>query len=472
MKRGKSIIDKIWDEHVVYGEPNFPDILAVDLQLLHEVTSPPAFAELDRRGLPFFEPHRAIATLDHSLPTSPRRHLTSDPLAGAQIVLLRRNSARHGVPLFDLNSGKQGIVHVIGPELGLTQPGMVIVCGDSHTSTHGAFGALAFGIGGTEIGHVMATGCLLISRPKTLKVEFQGDLPAGVFAKDLIMALIAAIGAGGANGHVIEYRGAILKNLSMEARMTICNMSIECGARAGLIAPDDKTFAYLQGRQYSPALEDRARALAYWQSLSSDTDAIYDREITLKLDQLEPMVSWGTNPGQSIGISQPLPDPDDLTSDQGEAAAAAMAHTGLLPGQPLAGVAIDWAFLGSCTNGRIEDLRIAAAIMRGKQLASGVKMYVVPGSEMVKKQAEAEGLDQVFLSAGASWRNPGCSMCLAMNGDKVPAGRRAISSTNRNFRGRQGPQSITHIASPATVAASALAGKISSPREYFFDSQL
>lgn len=440
-----------------------PAVFAIDLQLLHEVTSAQAFAVLKKNNWPVWNKGRFLATVDHSVPTRKDRQNIHDQSAKTQVEKLRENVKAFGIPLYDFDSGNQGIVHVIGPELGLTQPGMTIVCGDSHTSTHGAFGALAFGVGTTEVGHVLATGCLLQQKPKTMKVEFTGEFQKGVYSKDAILALIAKIGIGGANGHIIEYCGSAVRKMTMEERLTICNMSIECGARAGLVAPDETTFAYIKGRKYAPKPEQWEEAIEYWKSICSDQDATYDKEITIDVSNLNPMVSWGINPSQAIQITENIPVVSELAKMDQNNAQIALDYVGLKEGEPIASTPIDWAFIGSCTNGRIQDLRIGAEIMKGKKLAKGVEMFVVPGSEAVKKQAESEGLDQIFLAAGAKWRNPGCSMCMAMNDDKVPAGKRSISSTNRNFRGRQGPGAITHIASPATVAMSAIAGKITSP---------
>jgi 3-isopropylmalate/(R)-2-methylmalate dehydratase large subunit len=368
--------------------------------------------------------------------------------------------------LHDFNQG-QGIVHVIGPELGITQPGMTIVCGDSHTSTHGAFGAFAFGIGTSEVGYVLASACLLQEKPKSMKVEFRGHFRKGVFAKDAILALIAKIGIGGANGHVIEFAGETITNMSMEERMTICNMSIECGARAGLIAPDQTTFAYIKGRQYAPKANKWDKYIKYWQSLRSDPEAHYDRQIVIDLDELHPVVTWGTNPGHAIQITESIPLLADLSENQQSLTKSALAYTHLSEGAAIAGTPIDWAFVGSCTNGRIEDLRIVAKVLAGKHINPHVTMYIVPGSEAVLEQVKKEHLDKIFADAGAQLRMPGCSMCIGMNDDKVPSGQRCVSSSNRNFQGRQGPGSITHLASPATVAASAIAGKITSPEQYF-----
>lgn len=456
-----TIIDKIWESHVVpAAETGVPDILTIDFMLLHEVTSIQAFDLLRRRQIPLFDKSRLVATLDHSIPTRKNRLEIYDEAARTQVETLRKVCAEYELPLFDFGSGYQGIVHVIGPELGLTQPGMTIVCGDSHTSTHGAFGALAFGVGTSEVGHVLATGSILQRRPKTMRVEFAGAFPPGVYAKDAIVKLIAEIGISGANGHVIEYTGAAVRAMSMEERMTVCNMSIECGARAGLVSPDDTTIEFLKGRRYAPTDHDWSRAELHWRSLASEVDATYDREVRIDVSCLSPMVTWGTNPEQAISINDLVPHLAALPESHRAVAAQALDYTKLSEGQPIRGVKVDWAFVGSCTNGRIEDLRVAANILRGKRVHKDVTMYIVPGSERVLEQARNEGLIEIFIAAGADFRMPGCSMCLGMNDDKVPAGKRCISTSNRNFIGRQGEGSITHLASPSTVAASAVAGVI------------
>jgi 3-isopropylmalate/(R)-2-methylmalate dehydratase large subunit len=457
---GATIIEKIWNTHVVLQEPGLPAVFAIDLMLIHEVTSAQAFDTLRAKGLQPTADTSFVATLDHSIPTRPNRLEIYDAAAKKQVETLRSNCKEFGIPLYDFESGHQGVVHVIGPELGLTHPGMTIVCGDSHTSTHGAFGALAFGVGTSEVGHVLATGCLLQQRPKTMRVKFTGKLPAQTSAKDMILRLIAEIGAAGGTGYVIEYAGEAIEALSMEGRMTICNMSIECGARAGLIAPDDVTFAYLKGKQFQPSGAAWDSAVQSWRELPSDADATFDREIVIDVSTLEPMVTWGINPGQGCGVSGAIPSLESLDEKYRASAVDALAYVDLEPGTALRDVAIDWAFIGSCTNGRIEDLRAAAQVLRGRKVHSAVTLYVVPGSEAVRAQAIAEGLDRVFIDAGADFRMPGCSMCLAMNDDKVPVGKRCISSSNRNFIGRQGPGSRTHLASPTTVAASAVVGKI------------
>jgi 3-isopropylmalate/(R)-2-methylmalate dehydratase large subunit len=457
-----NIIDKIWQAHIIKQSQGHPAILAIDFCLVHEVTSAQAFDTLRARSLPVFNTKSLLATVDHSIPTRKNRHEIFDESAKAQVQKLRDNCKAFNVPFYDMDSSHQGIVHVVGPELGITQPGMTIVCGDSHTATHGAFGAIAFGIGTSTVGHVFASGCLLMNKPKTMRVEFTGQFKAGVSAKDAIMKLIADIGIGGANGHVIEYTGEVIENMSMEARMTLCNMSIECGAVAGLIAPDQVTYDYLKGKKYAPT--DRWNdAVSYWESIKSDNSCYYDKSIRIDVSQLEPMVSWGTNPQQAIEINQNIPDNHD------EMSINALDYVKLSINQPIKDTKLDWAFVGSCTNGRIEDMRVTAAILKDKKIAEHITFYVVPGSEQVMAQAQDEGLIDIINASGAEFRMPGCSMCLGMNDDKVPAGSRCISSTNRNFVGRQGTGSITHLASPATVAASAIAGKIVSPVEYFND---
>ena len=450
----RSIIEKIWDSHVIKTQANYPTVFAVDKMLLHEVTSAQAFKDLAERNLPVRHPERIIATLDHSIPTSKDRHQIADVNARLQVQTLRDNAKKHGITIYDFDSKHQGIVHVIGPELGFTLPGTTIVCGDSHTATHGAFGAMAFGIGSSEITHVLATGAILQYQPKTMMVRFLGQPGAMVTAKDIILKLIATISVSGARGHIIEYSGEVIDAMSMEARMTVCNMSIECGARAGLIAPDATTYNYLQGRRYVPKARAWERAVAKWQQLRSDPGCKYDQVVEIDLSSLRPMVTWGINPGQAIYTDEAVPAVKD--------AEQAYAYTKLEPGQKINQVVIDWAFIGSCTNGRIEDLRLAAAVIKGHKIADNVTMYVVPGSEQVMQQAIDEGLDQIFTAAGAEFRMPGCSMCLAMNDDKVPPGARCISTSNRNFIGRQGTGAITHLASPATVVASAIKGHISS----------
>jgi 3-isopropylmalate/(R)-2-methylmalate dehydratase large subunit len=461
----RTLVDKIWDDHVVAEDPGAPAVLAVDLHLVHEVTSPQAFTGLRRRGLKVRHPERTVATADHSVPTTPRNLPILDELAAAQVAQLETNCREFGIPLHGVGSPSQGIVHVIGPQLGLTQPGMTIVCGDSHTSTHGAFGALAFGIGTSEVEMVLATQCLLQRRPKTFEVRVDGRLAPGVTAKDVILALLAEIGIAGGTGHVFEYRGGAIQALSMEQRMTICNMSIEGGARAGLIAPDDTTFEYLSGREHAPKGADWDAAVARWRALPTDDGATFDRSIALDASALEPMVTYGTNPGMGLPISADVPDPAGQADPAHRRALEhALAYMDLQPGQPILGQKVDVVFIGSCTNGRISDLRLAAAAMDGRKVAAGVRMLVVPGSDEVKREAEAEGLDKIFRAAGADWREAGCSMCIAMNGDQLSPGQYAVSTSNRNFEGRQGKGGRTFLASPLTAAASAIAGAVADPR--------
>ncbi|HKE18317.1 MAG TPA: 3-isopropylmalate dehydratase large subunit [Kofleriaceae bacterium] len=467
--RRTTMFHKIWRDHLVAQRAGEPAVVYIDLHLVHEVTSPQAFAGLRGRGLVVRRPERTLATMDHSVPTAPGpargRIPIAEPQAAAQIAELERNCADFGVPLHALGSGRQGIVHVIGPELGLTQPGMTIVCGDSHTSTHGAFGALAFGIGTSEVEHVLATQCLLQSEPRTMLVRVDGRLGPAVTAKDIILAVIAAIGVDGGTGHVIEYAGSSIGALSMEERMTVCNMSIEAGARAGLIAPDDTTFEYLAGRERAPAGAAWDDAVDRWRRLPTDEGAVFDRVIAVDGGALEPMITYGTNPGMGIPLGAPVPAPSDL-GDAGARGALvrALRYMDLQPGRPLLGHRVDLVFLGSCTNSRLSDLRQAARVMGGRKVSPGVRMLVVPGSQEVKRQAEAEGLDQVFRAAGAEWRESGCSMCIAMNGDQLQPGQYAVSTSNRNFEGRQGMGGRTFLASPLTAAAAAVSGRITDPR--------
>ena len=459
----RTLFEKIWDSHLVKApDAETPGILYIDLHLIHEVTSPQAFTWLRERGLKVRRPDRTVATMDHSTPTTPRaadgKFKIVDPQAAAQIDQLETNCRDFGIELFALGSEGQGIVHVIGPELGLTQPGATIVCGDSHTSTHGAFGALAFGIGTSEVAHVLATQSLLQRRPRTLAVTIEGTLKPGVTAKDIILAVIARIGIGGGTGHVIEYRGSAIGKLSMEERMTVCNMSIEGGARAGLIAPDETTFQYLSGRQRAPQGAAWEQALARWKSLPTDDGATFDREEVFDADTLEPMITYGTNPGMGIPIGAPVPAPSNASMKK------ALEYMGLEANKPLLGRPVDVIFIGSCTNSRLSDLRAAASILKGRKVAPGVRTLVVPGSQRVKKAAEAEGLHRVFLEAGAEWREAGCSMCIAMNGDQLKPGQYAVSTSNRNFEGRQGAGGRTFLASPLTAAASAVTGTISDAR--------
>jgi len=461
----KTLFDKVWNDHVVVQEPNSPAVLYIDLQLIHEVTSPQAFQGLRERGLKVRRPSQTVATMDHSIPTTDPSIPIKDKIALAQLEQLEKNCAEFGVPLYGWKSENRGVVHVIGPEMGLTQPGMTIVCGDSHTATHGAFGALAFGIGTSEVEHVLATQTLLQTKPKTMNVVIDGTLKPGVTGKDIILALIAKIGVGGGTGYVIEYSGPAIRSLSMEARMTVCNMSIEGGARAGMIAPDDTTFEYLAGRPFAPKGADWDAAVEAWKKLPTDEGATYDKTVILNADTLEPMITFGTTPGQGIPITGTIPDPAELDDvNQKKALEKALNYMDLTPGTPLLGHDIDVVFIGSCTNGRISDLRMAAEIFKQHKVAPGIRTLIVPGSLAVKEQAEAEGLDKIFIEAGAEWRQPGCSMCIAMNGDELESGQYAVSTSNRNFEGRQGKGGRTLLASPLTAAASAVAGKVADPR--------
>lgn len=462
----RTLFRKIWDDHIVRQEEGKPAILYVDLHLVHEVTSAQAFDGLRMNGRSVRRPELTVATMDHNVPTTNRSLPIADPISKKQMDVLAANCREFGIELYDLHHRRQGVVHIIGPELGLTQPGMTIVCGDSHTSTHGAFGALAFGIGTSEVEHVLATQCLQQSLPKTMRISVEGVLPFGVTAKDVILGIIGRLGTDGATGYVIEYAGAAIRSLSMEGRMTVCNMSIEAGARAGMVAPDDTTFAYLKGRPYAPCGTAWEEALSCWRSLPTDAGASFDREIEVRAAELEPFVTWGTNPGQVAPISANVPSPDDFGSEADrKSAASALQYMGLVPGMPLRSVTIDRVFIGSCTNGRIEDLRAAARIVDGKRVAPTVKAMVVPGSGEVRRQAEQEGLDRVFTSAGFEWREAGCSMCLGMNPDILQPGERCASTSNRNFEGRQGKGGRTHLVSPAMAAAAAITGRLSDVRE-------
>jgi len=463
----RTIIDKIWDNHIVAQQPNSPAVLYIDLHLIHEVTSPQAFSGLRERGLVVRRPQQTVATIDHSVPTTPLDVPIFDQMAAAQIAQMEKNARDFGIQLLGMHSLNRGIVHVIGPELGLTQPGMTIVCGDSHTATHGAFGALAFGIGTSEVEHVLATQCLLQVKPKTYAVNVTGQLKPGVTAKDIILALLAKIGVGGGTGHVFEYRGSGIRSLSMEERMTICNMSIEGGARAGLIAPDDTTFEYLHGRPFAPQGADWDAAVAGWRQLPTDEGATHDKSVDIDAAALEPMITYGTNPGMGIPISAPIPNPEDIRDlTQRLTLQRALDYMSLEPGRPLLGHPVDVVFIGSCTNSRISDLREAARLMDGRAIKEGVRVMVVPGSQDVKRQAEAEGLDRIFKAAGAEWREAGCSMCIAMNGDQLSPGQYAVSTSNRNFEGRQGKGGRTFLASPLTAAATAVTGVITDVREF------
>jgi 3-isopropylmalate/(R)-2-methylmalate dehydratase large subunit len=463
---GTTLAEKVWDAHVVHRAEGEPDILYIDLHLVHEVTSPQAFDGLRLAGRKVRRPDLTIATEDHNVPTIGIELPIADPVSRTQVETLRRNCAEFGIRLHPMGDSEQGIVHVVGPQLGLTQPGLTVVCGDSHTSTHGAFGALAFGIGTSEVEHVLATQTLPMRPFKTMAVTVDGELAAGVTAKDLVLTVIAMIGTGGGQGHVIEYRGEAIRALSMEARMTVCNMSIEAGARAGMIAPDETTFAYLKDRPHAPQGGDWDTALEMWRELRTEDDAAFDAEVTLNADEIEPFVTWGTNPGQGLPLSGSVPDPSSF-ADEGarNAAERALAYMALTPGTPLREISVDTVFLGSCTNGRIEDLRAAAEVIDGRRVADGVRMLVVPGSMRVRAQAEYEGLHEVFLAAGAEWRAAGCSMCLGMNPDQLAPGERSASTSNRNFEGRQGKGGRTHLVSPLVAAATAVTGHLTAPSD-------
>ena len=461
----RTIIEKLWDSHVVHQQPGAPTLLFIDLHLVHEVTSPQAFDELRERGLKVRRPDLTIATADHSIPTTDRSLPIVDPIAARQLAQLETNCAEFGLRCLGVHSDRQGIVHVIGPELGLTQPGMTVTCGDSHTATHGAFGALAFGIGTSEVGHVLATQCLLQRPSKTFQVNVEGTLKSGVSAKDIILALISRIGVGGGTASVFEYTGSAIRALGMEERMTVCNMSIEGGARAGMVAPDDVTFQYLAGRPHSPQGAAWDAALARWRTLPTDAGAAYDRSVAIDADALEPMITYGTNPGMGLPITAALPEPSDVADPmQRESIAKALKYMGLEGGKPLLGHPIDVVFIGSCTNSRITDLRTAAGLLKGRKVNPKVRVMVVPGSQEVKRQAIAEGLPDIFRAAGCDWREPGCSMCIAMNGDQLSPGQYSVSTSNRNFEGRQGKGGRTFLASPLTAAASAITGVVTDVR--------
>lgn len=463
---GRTLAEKVWDAHVIKRVEGEPDLLYIDLHLVHEVTSPQAFDGLRAAGRKVRRPDLTLLTEDHNVPTIDIDQPIADPVSRAQIEALRNNAKEFNLRIHSLGDVDQGIVHVVGPQLGLTQPGMTIVCGDSHTSTHGAFGALAFGIGTSEVEHVLATQALPLKPFKTMAITVNGQLPEGSTAKDIILATIAKISTGGGQGYVLEYRGEAIRSLSMEGRMTICNMSIEAGARAGMIAPDETTFEYIKGKPHAPQGEDWNKAVQYWKTLTTDADAVFDAEVIIEASELSPFVTWGTNPGQGVSITASVPDPNNF-SDPVERSAAerALEYMDLKPGTKIKDIKVDTVFLGSCTNGRIEDLRAAAAILKGKKVASTVRLMVVPGSARVAIQAEAEGLVEIFKEAGADWRNAGCSMCLGMNPDKLTPGERAASTSNRNFEGRQGPGGRTHLVSPLVAAATAIRGKISTPAD-------
>ncbi|GAA1394987.1 3-isopropylmalate dehydratase large subunit [Kitasatospora putterlickiae] len=468
---GRTLAEKVWDDHVVRRAEGEPDLLFIDLHLLHEVTSPQAFDGLRLAGRTVRRTDLTIATEDHNTPTLDIDKPIADPVSRVQLETLRRNAAEFGVRIHSLGDVEQGVVHVVGPQLGLTQPGTTVVCGDSHTSTHGAFGALAFGIGTSQVEHVLATQTLPLAPFRTMAITVEGELPEGVTAKDLILAIIARIGTGGGQGYVLEYRGSAIRGLSMEARMTVCNMSIEAGARAGMIAPDETTFEYLKGRPHAPQGEDWDAAVEYWKTLATDEDAVFDHEIFIDAAELTPFVTWGTNPGQGAPLGSAVPDPASFADPQERIAAEnALAYMGLEAGTPLREVEVDAVFVGSCTNGRIEDLRAAADLLRGRRIADGVRMLVVPGSVRVALQAVEEGLDQVFTAAGAEWRHAGCSMCLGMNPDQLAPGERCASTSNRNFEGRQGKGGRTHLVSPQVAAATAVLGRLAAPADLVADA--
>jgi 3-isopropylmalate/(R)-2-methylmalate dehydratase large subunit len=462
----RTLTEKIWDAHVVHSQAGEPDLLFIDLHLIHEVTSPQAFDGLRLAGRTVRRPDLTVATADHNVPTTDIDQPVADPISAKQLDVLNVNCEEFGITCYPMGNPNQGIVHVIGPEQGWTQPGMTIVCGDSHTSTHGAFGALAFGIGTSEVEHVLATQSLPQQRPATMAVTVDGELAQGVTAKDVALTIIGAIGTGGGIGHVIEYRGSAIRSLSMEGRMTLCNMSIEGGARAGLVAPDQTTFDYVNGRDQAPSGEEWDAAVAYWRTLTTDEGARFDKEVVLDAATISPHVTWGTNPAQVTPISGTVPDPDEMEdAGEREAAARALTYMGLKAGTPMREVRVDTVFLGSCTNSRIEDLRAAAAVLEGRHVRAGMRALVVPGSHRIKAQAEAEGLDKIFVTAGFEWRQPGCSMCLAMNPDKLAVGERCASTSNRNFEGRQGRGGRTHLVSPIVAAATAVAGTFATPED-------
>lgn len=463
---GQTLFDKIWDSHVVTKVDGGPSVLYIDRHLVHEVTSPQAFASLDRRGIKVFRPEKTVATPDHNVPTVNQDKPIQDQLSRMQVNKLAENTERHGIRHYGLNHPYQGIVHVIGPELGLTQPGMTIVCGDSHTSTHGAFGSVAFGIGTSEVEMVLATQCIMQPKPKTMRISINGELKKGVIAKDIILFIISKISASGGTGYFVEYAGSAIRNLSMEGRMTVCNMSIEMGARGGMIAPDETTFSYIKGRDFAPKGTEWDEKLKYWKTLYSDKNAVFDMELEYDAAGIEPMITYGTNPGMGVPVTGKIPTMESVEESSRNSFTKSMKYMGFEPGTPMIGKEVNYVFVGSCTNGRIEDLRIFANYVRGKKKADNIVAWIVPGSRQVEKQAKEEGIDKILQEAGFELRQPGCSACLAMNDDKIPEGLYAVSTTNRNFEGRQGPGSRTMLASPLTAAAAALTGKVTDPR-YF-----
>ncbi|HMU47794.1 MAG TPA: 3-isopropylmalate dehydratase large subunit [Chitinophagaceae bacterium] len=462
---GKTLFEKIWEQHVVKEIEGGPSVLYIDRHFIHEVTSPQAFTGLNKRGIKVFRPQQTIATADHNVPTLNQHLPIKEELSRLQVETLKKNCAEHGVELYGLGHPYQGIVHVIGPELGITQPGMTIVCGDSHTSTHGAFGSIAFGIGTSEVEMVLATQCLLQSKPKLMRINVDGKLNKGVVSKDIVLFILAEISASGATGHAVEFAGSAIRSLSMEARMTICNMSIEMGARCGMIAPDETTFSYIKGREFAPTGNEWKKKLAEWKELYSDGDAQFDKEIFIKAEDIEPMITYGTNPGMGIGITKNIPTATTINENDKSGLSKSLAYMGLQEGNPIKGQKIDYVFIGSCTNSRIEDLRMVASFVKGKKKANGVEVWIVPGSKQVEAQAIQEGIDKIFEEAGFMLRQPGCSACLGMNEDKIPAGKYCISTSNRNFEGRQGAGARTLLASPLTAAAAAVTGVVTDVRE-------
>lgn len=462
----KTLFDKIWDSHIVKKQNGYPDAIYIDTHFIHEVTSPQAFDGLRKRNIPVFRTKNTVATADHNVPTKNQHLPIKDAISKFQVDKLTENTKEYGIELYGLGHEFQGIVHVIGPELGITQPGMTIVCGDSHTSTHGAFGTVAFGIGTSEVEMTLATQCILQYKPKTMKIEINGILGKGVLSKDIVLYVIAKISAAGGTGYFIEFCGSAITALSMEARMTICNMSIEMGARGGLIAPDQKTFDYMKGRKFAPEGETRTKAMAYWKTLFTDSDATFDKTYTFQAEDIQPMITYGTNPGMGVGITDKLPSENEVSSSELLSFKKSLDYMGLKAGQEMVGKSIDYVFIGSCTNSRIEDLRIVADFVKGKQKASDVEVWIVPGSKLVEKQAKAEGIDKILASAGMELREPGCSACLGMNEDKVPAGKYSVSTSNRNFEGRQGPGARTFLVSPLTAALAAITGKVDDVRKY------
>jgi 3-isopropylmalate/(R)-2-methylmalate dehydratase large subunit len=469
---GKTLFEKIWEKHVVKTIDGGPSILYVDKHFIHEVTSPQAFSGLNKRGIKVLRPHQVVATADHNVPTLNQHLPIKEELSRLQVEALKKNCEEHDIELYGLGHPYQGIVHVIGPELGITQPGMTIVCGDSHTSTHGAFGNIAFGIGTSEVEMVLATQCLMQTKPKLMRINIEGKLNKGVVSKDIVLYILSRITASGATGYAVEFAGSAIRSLTMEARMTICNMSIEMGARCGMIAPDETTFAYIKGRKFAPTGEEWNKKLAFWKTLYSDNDAAFDKEITIRAEDIEPMITYGTNPGMGVGVTGHVPSLSEIDEKEKPSFEKSLAYMGLQPGANIKGRKVDYVFIGSCTNSRIEDLRMVASFVKGKRKANNVEVWVVPGSKQVEKQAIEEGIDKVFSEAGFVLRQPGCSACLGMNEDKIPAGKYCISTSNRNFEGRQGPNARTFLASPLTAALAAITGEVGDIREYYKESEL